>query len=44
MRSGQLDKLIGLAMLIAATAVFIYYSVWTLLMVGSILPDLQRSF
>jgi hypothetical protein len=29
----QLDKLVGLAMLVAATVVFLYYSVWTLLMV-----------
>lgn len=29
----QLDKLVGLAMLVAASAVFLYYTVWTLLMV-----------
>ena len=29
----QLDKLVGLAMLLAASFVFIYYSIWTLLMV-----------
>jgi hypothetical protein len=29
----KLDKLVGLAMLVAATVVFLYYSVWTLLMV-----------
>lgn len=29
----QLDRLVGLAMLIAATAVFLYYTIWTLLMV-----------
>lgn len=34
----QLDKLVGLAMLGAATAVFLYYTVWTLLMVRQI-PD-----
>jgi len=28
----MLDKLIGVAMLIIATTVFIYYTVWTLLM------------
>ncbi|KAJ6780555.1 hypothetical protein PWT90_10314 [Aphanocladium album] len=28
----QLDKLVGLAMLVAATVVFLYYTVWTLLM------------
>ncbi|KAK8114871.1 dolichyl-phosphate mannosyltransferase polypeptide 2- regulatory subunit [Apiospora kogelbergensis] len=28
----MLDKLVGLAMLLAASFVFIYYSVWTLLM------------
>lgn len=29
----QLDKLVGLAMLIIATTVFLYYTTWTLLMV-----------
>jgi Dolichol phosphate-mannose biosynthesis regulatory protein (DPM2) len=29
----QLDKLFGLAMLIIATTVFLYYTIWTLLMV-----------
>lgn len=29
----QFDKLVGLAMLVAATVVFLYYTVWTLLMV-----------
>ena len=29
----QLDKLVGLAMLVAASVVFLYYSIWTLLMV-----------
>lgn len=33
----QLDKLVGLAMLVAASVVFLYYTVWTLLMVC--LPD-----
>ncbi|EFX00139.1 dolichol phosphate-mannose biosynthesis regulatory protein [Grosmannia clavigera kw1407] len=28
----MLDKLVGLAMLVAATVVFLYYTVWTLLM------------
>ncbi|KAI4147488.1 MAG: hypothetical protein LQ340_005531 [Diploschistes diacapsis] len=28
----MLDKLLGLAMLIAATAIFLYYTTWTLLM------------
>lgn len=28
----MLDKLVGLAMLIVATVVFLYYTVWTLLM------------
>ncbi|KAK7908648.1 dolichyl-phosphate mannosyltransferase polypeptide 2- regulatory subunit [Apiospora marii] len=28
----MLDKLVGLAMLLAASFVFIYYSIWTLLM------------
>lgn len=35
---GQIDKLFGLAMLIIATTVFLYYTVWTLLMVWSLLP------
>lgn len=30
----QLDQLVGLAMIAAATFVFLYYSIWTLLMVG----------
>lgn len=29
----QLDKLVGLGMLVAASVVFLYYTVWTLLMV-----------
>lgn len=29
----QLDRLVGLSMLIAATAIFLYYTIWTLLMV-----------
>jgi hypothetical protein len=33
----QLDRLVGLSMLIAATAVFLYYTIWTLFMV-SLLP------
>ena len=32
----QLDKLVGLAMLVAATFVFLYYTIWTLLMVSLI--------
>jgi hypothetical protein len=28
----QLDKLVGLAMLVAASVVFLYYTIWTLLM------------
>ncbi|KAK6843677.1 hypothetical protein PG984_002526 [Apiospora sp. TS-2023a] len=28
----MLDKIVGLAMLLAASFVFIYYSIWTLLM------------
>jgi hypothetical protein len=31
--SVQLDRLVGLAMLGVATAVFLYYSLWTLVMV-----------
>jgi hypothetical protein len=29
----QIDKLVGLAMLVAASVVFLYYTIWTLLMV-----------
>jgi dolichyl-phosphate mannosyltransferase polypeptide 2 regulatory subunit len=29
----KLDKLVGLAMLVAASVVFLYYTIWTLLMV-----------
>ena len=29
----QLDRLVGLAMLIIASTVFLYYTIWTLLMV-----------
>lgn len=32
----QLDRLVGLAMLIAASAVFAYYTIWTLVMVRNI--------
>lgn len=35
----QLDKLVGLAMLVAASVVFLYYTIWTLLMVGAQLPS-----
>ncbi|KAM7223769.1 dolichol phosphate-mannose biosynthesis regulatory protein [Rhypophila decipiens] len=28
----MLDKIVGLAMLVAATVVFLYYTIWTLLM------------
>jgi len=35
--NSQLDKLVGLAMLVAASVVFLYYSIWTLLMVYTIL-------
>lgn len=30
----QLDKLVGIAMLVAATVVFLYYTFWTLFMVN----------
>lgn len=30
----QLDKLVGIAMLVAASFVFLYYTFWTLFMVG----------
>jgi len=39
--NSQLDRLIGLAMLIVATTVFLYYTIWTLLMVW--LPSLCSS-
>jgi dolichyl-phosphate mannosyltransferase polypeptide 2 regulatory subunit len=29
-----LDKLVGLAMLVAASVVFLYYTAWTLLLVS----------
>lgn len=29
----QLDRLVGLSMLVAATSIFVYYTVWTLFMV-----------
>lgn len=29
----QLDRLVGFAMLVAATVVFVYYTIWSLLMV-----------
>ena len=32
----QLDKLVGMAMLIIATTVFLYYTAWTLLMVRNL--------
>jgi len=32
----QLDRLVGLAMLIIASTVFAYYTVWTLLMVRTV--------
>jgi hypothetical protein len=31
--NAQLDRLVGLSMLIAATSIFVYYTVWTLFMV-----------
>lgn len=40
----QLDKLLGLAMLIVASAVFLYYTTWTILMVTHLPPrTLQMS-
>lgn len=32
----QLDRLVGLAMLVVASTVFLYYTIWTLLMVWQI--------
>jgi hypothetical protein len=37
----QLDRLVGLAMLIIASTVFAYYTVWTLLMVRIAIPPLS---
>lgn len=37
----QLDKLVGIAMLVAATVVFLYYTFWTLFMVKSPSPKLS---
>ncbi|KAH8793034.1 dolichol phosphate-mannose biosynthesis regulatory protein, partial [Hyaloscypha sp. PMI_1271] len=34
----QLDKLVGLAMLVAASVVFLYYTIWTLLMASLSIP------
>ena len=33
----QLDRLVGLTMLVGASVVFLYYTIWTLLMVCKIL-------
>lgn len=35
----QLDRVAGLAMLVLASTVFAYYTIWTLLMVRNILDD-----
>jgi dolichyl-phosphate mannosyltransferase polypeptide 2 regulatory subunit len=39
----QLDKLIGFAMLAAASVVFLYYSIWALLMVRFCRPSRSTS-
>lgn len=39
----QLDKLVGLAMLVAASVVFLYYTIWTLLMVTPLHPSFPLS-
>ncbi|MCJ1402482.1 hypothetical protein MMC11_005702 [Xylographa trunciseda] len=39
----MLDQLVGLAMLIAATTVFLYYTTWTLLMVRFVFSFSQVS-
>ena len=36
----QLDRLVGLSMLVLATTVFLYYTVWTLLLVSPLHPVL----
>lgn len=44
--SFQLDKLFGLAMLVAASIIFLYYTTWTLLMVYmalTVYPDNAKS-
>lgn len=33
MHPSQLDKIVGLAMLVAASVIFTYYTIWTLLIV-----------
>jgi hypothetical protein len=38
----QLDRLVGLSMLIAATSIFVYYTVWTLFMVRSYAIQIQK--
>lgn len=38
----KLDKLLGLAMLIVASAVFLYYTTWTILMVTHPFPRTLR--
>jgi dolichyl-phosphate mannosyltransferase polypeptide 2 regulatory subunit len=38
----QLDRLVGLSMLIAATAIFVYYTVWTLFMVRASPPATSK--
>jgi len=40
----QLDRLVGLAMLIIASTVFAYYTVWTLLMVCTFPTHSKKSF
>jgi hypothetical protein len=39
----QLDKLLGMAMLIVASTVFLYYTIWTLFMVSSRVSQSSRS-
>lgn len=41
-RDLQLDKIVGMAMLVVATTVFSYYTLWTLFMVHSMLSALRH--
>lgn len=39
----KLDKLVGLAMLVAASVIFTYYTIWTLLIVRHVSPPGAQS-
>ncbi|KAF2488321.1 dolichol phosphate-mannose biosynthesis regulatory, partial [Lophium mytilinum] len=40
----QLDRLVGLTMLIAATTIFLYYTIWTLFMPFVDQPHFSHAF